>query len=146
MTTRTAPLRFVPDTNVLVSALALQSQGFPWLRRGWQAGKIRPLMSRETREELIRVLSYPKFAMCSKDQEELLKDDLPFCEIVTIPNPPPLIPPCRDKFDRPFLELALAGRADVLVTGDQDILRLESMFSVTILSPTDFKKQLESVD
>ena len=86
MTTRTVPLRFIPDRNVPVSALALQSQGFPWLRRGWQAGNIRPLMSRETREALICVLSYPKFAMCSKDQEDLLKDDLPFCEIVQFPT------------------------------------------------------------
>ena len=35
-----------------------------------------------------------------------------------MPEPPPTVPECRNPFDRPFLELALAGRADALVSGN----------------------------
>ena len=42
---------------------------------------------------------------------------MPYCESVTVSTPPP-VPDCRDPFDRPFLELARAGNADALVTGN----------------------------
>ena len=50
------------------------------------------------------------------------------------------VPACRDPFDRPFLELALWGRADVLVTGDGDLLALARTFPVSILSPHALKR------
>ena len=53
-----------------------------------------------------------------------------------------MVSTCRDPFDRPFLELALAGRADALVTGDADILALAEAFSVPILSPAAFQQRL----
>lgn len=137
-----APFCLVFDTNVLVSALVLRSPQVAWLRSAWQSGAIQPLISRKTREELIRVLSYPKFKLCARDKEELLKDYLPFCKVVAIPNPPPLVPQCRDRFDQPFLELALAGDADALVTGDQDILSLTGELLMPILSPNELRREL----
>ncbi len=44
-------------------------------------------------------------------------------------------PHCRDPFDRAFLELALAGGADALITGDDALLSLAPAFPVPILSP-----------
>lgn len=49
--------------------------------------------------------------------------------------PSPAVPECRDPFDRPFLILAIAGRADILVTGDRDLLALAADFPVLILTP-----------
>ena len=40
---------------------------------------------------------------------------LPYCITVCIPDPAPEVPACRDIFDLPFLQLAVAGRADALV-------------------------------
>jgi len=88
----------------------------------------------------MRVLAYPRFALNIDDQGDLLDEYLPCCEIVKIPVPPPVIPECRDVFDRPFLELALAGRADALVTGDSDILALSDALAVPILSPAAFRR------
>ena len=137
----TAP-RPVLDTNVLVSSLLFRSSTLSWLPDAWRSGRIRPLASRRTTTELIRVLTYPKFALSAGDQQDLLDDYLPFCETVAVPEPPPTVPECRDPFDRPFLELALAGRADVLVTGDADILALAESFSVPILRPAIFRRRL----
>ncbi|MDE0232338.1 MAG: putative toxin-antitoxin system toxin component, PIN family [bacterium] len=142
------PMRLVIDTNVLLSALLFPSGSLTWLRSAWQSGAVLPLAIHETTVELIRVLSYPKFRLTGHEREELLMDYLPWCETVTVPEPPP-VPECRDPHDRPFLELALAGRADALVTGDRDILVLSSDFSVPILTPKSLKDRLmlpESTD
>jgi len=44
----------------------------------------------------------------------------------------------------PFLELAIAGRADFLVTGDQDLLSLASEFSCLIVKADSFLGHIES--
>ena len=137
--------RVVLDTNVLLSALLFQEGSLSWLRIAWQTDKVRPLSSRATMTELIRVLSYPKFSLSSDEQEELLADYLPWCETVMVSGPAD-IPHCRDSFDRAFLELALTTQADALITGDNDLLDLAQVFSVPILTPAAFRKHLLSAD
>ena len=136
------PTRTVLDTSVLVSALVFHASALSWLRDAWRSARILPLASRATAAELIRVLAYPKFALAANEQRDLLDDYLPFCESVAIPSPPPAVPRCRDPFDRPFLELALAGRSDALVTGDADLLALAEDFAVPICSPSAFEQLL----
>ncbi|MYK16378.1 MAG: putative toxin-antitoxin system toxin component, PIN family [Rhodospirillaceae bacterium] len=136
------PPRLVLDTNVLVSALLFHSGRLSWLRGAWNSGRIRPLAGRETTAELIRVLGYPTFGLSDADRQDILEDYLPFCETVTVPDPPPAVPECRDPFDRLFLELALAGNADALVTGDADLQALADVFTVPILTPAGLKRQL----
>lgn len=136
------PPRLVLDTNVLLSALLFRSASMTWLRTAWQSETILPLASRDTASELLRVLSYPKFGLTAPDRDDLLTDYLPWCATVTIPDPPPVTPECRDPFDLPFLVLALAGRADALVTGDRDLLTLADSFAVPILTPAEMKAQL----
>ena len=79
--------RFVLDTNVLLSALLFHAGSLSWLRHAWQSGTIRPLASRDTTAELLRVLSYPKFRLTDDEREDVLGDYLPWCETVTVPNP-----------------------------------------------------------
>ena len=133
--------RLVLDTNVLVSALLFPTGAVSWLRDAWQAQAVVPLASRETTAELIRVLSYPKFQLTDDEREDLLADYLPWCETVSVSGPL-AIPECRDPFDRPFLELALVGHADALVTGDEDLLALAPVFSVLILTPHELKERV----
>lgn len=139
---RLTPVRPVLDTNVLVSSLLFHTGQVSWLRGAWRQGRIRPLASRETTAELIRVLAYPKFALSADDQRELLDDYLPYCESVDVSGNEAAIPQCRDPFDRAFLNLAVAGQAHALVTGDADILALSGAFTVPILSPGSFRSRL----
>lgn len=141
---RITSVRTVLDTNVLVSALLFHTSALAWLRGAWRSGRILPLASRTTTAELIRVLAYPKFALDAHEQRDLLDDYLPACGIVTIPVPPPEVPECRDPFDRQFLELALAGNAEVLVTGDADFLALADRFAVPTQSSREFTQFLDS--
>jgi putative PIN family toxin of toxin-antitoxin system len=88
------------------------------------SGRIVPLASSATAQELVRVLAYPKFKLTTGEQHDLLGDYLHWVQVVQIPVPPPATPPCRDPFDLPFLQLAVAGKAHALVSGDKDLLAL----------------------
>jgi putative PIN family toxin of toxin-antitoxin system len=139
--TKSAP-RVVIDTNLVLSALVFAQGRLSPLRLAWQGAQCQPLISSVTAAELIRVLAYPKFKLTTADQQELLADYLPYCTTVRMPAQPPATPDCRDKFDLPFLQLAVAGKADYLVTGDQDLLVLAGQFTCLIITADQFMKTL----
>ena len=47
------------------------------------------------------------------------------------------VPACRDVMDLPFMQLAVAGSAQVLVSGDQDLLTLSCEFEKTFACPIE---------
>ncbi|WP_419940353.1 PIN domain-containing protein [Candidatus Palauibacter sp.] len=89
------PVRTVLDTNVLLSALLFPTGMVRWLRDVWRSAAILPLASRDTVSELVRVLCYPKFRLTDGEREDLLADYLPFCESISVVDPPQ-VPECRD--------------------------------------------------
>jgi putative PIN family toxin of toxin-antitoxin system len=133
-------MRAVFDTNVVVSALVFSGR-LLWLRRAWASGAVVPIVCRETVTELLGVLAYPKFHLSADDREALLADYLPFAEIVVLPDPPPPLPiACRDHDDAIFLQLAIASRADLLVSGDTDLTTLVQ--TVPVVSPATLRQRL----
>ena len=56
-------------------------------------------------------------------------------ELVTITE---RVAVCRDPTDDKFLELAINGRADMIVTGDLDLLVLDRFRGIPIVTPRDF--------
>ena len=134
--------RVVLDTNVLISALVFRTGNPAALRNAWQAERIRPLASHETASELIRVLAYPKFELTDIAREDLLAEYLPWCESIAVPADI-VTPKVRDPDDRMFLRLALAGQADALVTGDQDLLSITDS-PVPIVTPAGLREMLDS--
>ena len=132
--------RVVFDTNVVVSALLFSAGRLAWLREAWRTGRAIPLVSRDTTQELIRVLGYPKFRLTAEEQRTLLADYLPFAEIVATPKARRL-PDCRDPGDVPFLHLAAVAQADALVTGDEDLLALKRRFRIPVMTAEEFRSQ-----
>lgn len=144
MTNYSSGLRLVLDTNVVISALVFQSGRLAEFRTHWQSGELRPLVSKPTIEELIQALAYPKFQLSASEQESLLADYLPFCEVVSTESESkkaPRIPKCRDPADEKFLMLAVVGQAAMIVSGDKDLLALHGRVGLSILSPQDFLMQ-----
>ena len=137
--------RVVLDTNVVLSALVFAQGRVAAVRNAWHEGLCSPLVSRATAAELVRTLAYPKFRLASAEQRELLADYLPYCTTVRMPARPPKTPACRDPADIPFLQLALAAKAEHLVTGDRDLLALANRFNVTIIKPEAWLKTLAKV-
>lgn len=136
--------RVVLDTSVVLSALVFTHGRAAALREAWRGGRCEPLVSKATAAELVRVLGYPKFRLTADEQDELLADYLPWCRVVTIPARAPKMPACRDPHDLPFLQLAVAGKAAYLVTGDQDLLEIRSKLVCPIVTLDTFLTNLPS--
>jgi putative PIN family toxin of toxin-antitoxin system len=126
----------VLDTNVYVSRF-LRPHSIPGkaVAKAWIEAQ--PLISMATWRELLEVLSRPKFApyIQAESIRPFVLQVFEISERVPISSP---IRACRDPRDDKFLEVAVHGRADVLVTGDKDLLALHPFQGVSILSPADF--------
>jgi putative PIN family toxin of toxin-antitoxin system len=82
-------------------------------------------------------LGYPKFQLSIEDRRELLAEYLPYCEIVPVRVRRPAV--CRDTKDQVFLDLAQSGKADVLVSGDRDLLQLVGKTAFRIETPDGYR-------
>lgn len=128
--------RIVVDTNVFVSAvifpLSIPRQA---VNRVLEQGVL--LFSEPTYEELIRVVRRSKLdGYVSQERRDAFLSQLgSVAEFVPIIR---LVRECRDPKDDKFLEVALNGRADVIITGDADLLRMHPWRGIAILSPTKY--------
>ena len=137
-------MRAVLDTNTALSALLFESGRLTWMRDGWIATRFVPLCSLATTEELIRVLAYPKFGLDEEDVRAIVGSYIRFAEVIHIVSGDlDALPRCRDPKDQMFLELAMCGSADVLVTGDDDLLVLAGSCQFAIDTPAEFKKRFD---
>ena len=124
-----------------MSALLFPGGRVAWLRERWAGGALRPLVTRGTVDELIRVLAYPKFRLTRDEIDAVLAAYVPFTEsvVLRLSGEEATLPVCDDPDDQEFLRLALQGRADVLVTGDDDLLRLRDETPFRILTPAELE-------
>jgi putative PIN family toxin of toxin-antitoxin system len=131
--------RVVIDTNVLVSRLILpQSLPAQAVRRAEQEALL--LISEATMYELANVLARPRFDryVSLDDRKSFLRRLGQIAESVSITQ---LVRECRDPKDDKFLEVALNGRADVIVTGDADLLGMHPWRGIAIMSPADYGRR-----
>lgn len=124
-----------------MSALVFAHGRLSWLLQHWQEGGCTPLISSATATELTRVLGYPKFRLSLEDRRELLAHYVPYCEIVEQVTRCPQI--CRDEKDQPFLDLAQSGGAELLVSGDNDLLALAGQTTFLIETPEAYRLRSE---
>ena len=132
----TSQLRVVLDTNVFVSALlAFNSTPGLAVRSAILKGIL--LASDATILELNEVLQRRKFARLASDKSvELLRIHYrKSVHLVKIVSP---LRVCRDPRDDKFLEVAVDGHADVIVSGDEDLLSLDPFQGIRILTPQAF--------
>ncbi len=131
-------LRAVFDTNVVVSALVFRAGRSSWLRLAWANGAVTPVISDLTVKELLRVLAYPKFALAQNEIDELLADYLPYCEVWTAEVPPSGVQ-VPDAHDAMFLDLAVAAKVNLLVSGDKHLTDLGDDSPVKIVKPDELR-------
>ncbi len=129
------PDRIVIDTNVFVSALVLPlSVPRQSLDKALAATV---LFSEATMSELTEVLYRPKFdEYVSMEGRSLFLDQLAVtAEFVSIIQQ---VRECRDPKDDKFLEVALNGRAHLIITGDADLIALNPWREIAILTPREY--------
>jgi uncharacterized protein len=125
--------RIVVDTNVFVSAIVVSgSVPSRALDKALDIGIL--LFSEVTMIELTEVLLRPKFNRYVGAERRasflgLLASVAEFVPVIQ------LVHECRDQKDDKFLEVALNGRAGLIITGDADLLGMHPWREIDILSP-----------
>ena len=133
----------VLDTNVLISALLFKGH-LSKIVLLWQKGRVTPIISKETFEELRSVLNYPKFSLSQEEINSIIENEiLPYFEIVEATKN--LKGACRDPGDDKFISCALSASASYVVSGDKDLSDLKKHKSVKIINAPDFLKMFDDL-
>jgi uncharacterized protein len=131
-----AVTRLVIDTNVLVSALIFKDSRHLPLREAWQQKRITPLVSIATYRELKHVLGYPMFKLDDHQITEAVALIGPHIEWVTVDKElAATLPKCSDRDDQKFLQVALCGKADALLSYDRALLKMKRNLPFPVLKP-----------
>ena len=128
--------RVVIDTNVLVSSLFFTTST-PGLAVERAVTKAQLIATTDTLRELIEKLHSPKFDRYVRRErrDALLERVASLVEIIDVLQS---IRASRDQKDDRFLEAAVNGRADVIITGDKDLLDLNPFRGIAIVTPADY--------
>jgi hypothetical protein len=128
-------MRVVVDTNVFVSS-ALKAESLPAIALHLVGRYHILLKSAETEQQLFEVLARPYLAsLIATTALERIKQILALAETVIVTQK---IAARRDATDNKFLELAVNGQADLILTGDKDLLALNPFRGIPIVTPASF--------
>ena len=132
-------MRVVIDTNFLASALIRKQGVAGGVLRHLRDGQFTIIYSVPITVELVEVLSRPeiqhKYHIRSDDITALINLIRLRGELV---SPTRRIDACRDPKDNRFLEAAVEGEADMIVSGDTDLLAMREFESIPILRVAEF--------
>ena len=127
-------MRVVFDTNIFISAFVIPGSlaEKAILRIIEEEDSL--LISKDIIDEVLSVLSL-KF---SRDREELSHVAVTLSELAELVKPAKRINLLKDEPDNRILECAMHGKADLLVTGDKEILQLREYKGVKIISLKEY--------
>jgi uncharacterized protein len=127
--------RIVLDTNVTISALFWK--GYPRVIYDLvEDGKAILLWSRNIEAELIRVLSYSKFGLTSSEMFPIVNHLRSHAYFVEERTRIEIIK--DDPTDNIFIECAIDGNADYIISGDHHLVNLQGYKLIKIISAKDF--------
>ncbi|MDJ0616243.1 MAG: putative toxin-antitoxin system toxin component, PIN family [Calothrix sp. MO_192.B10] len=128
--------RVVIDTNVFISAL-LNPEGTPRKVINIAISQFLILQSEATYQELESRISKKKFDKYLEENDRFkfllaVRNESLFIDIVHQTEI------CSDSDDNKFLELAVSGNASYIITGDKDLLILNTYQGIAIITPANF--------
>jgi putative PIN family toxin of toxin-antitoxin system len=125
--TAPAAARVVLDTNVCLDAFIFGDRHAGTLLRALERGAVTGWIDHACRDEWMRVIAYPQFALDDGAQREatarldrcltLLPDEQRITREIKLPL-------CKDGDDQKFMELALAAQVQWLISKDKELLKL----------------------
>lgn len=131
-------MRIVIDSNVLISALLWHGKPHALLDYA-RTGVIDLVLSQGLIGEIENVFHYPKFALIlartTRTPERILSELHTLTAIITAPPLPR--PVCRDPDDDVVLACAIAAHAELIVSGDDDLLVLKSFAGIPIVNAAE---------
>lgn len=127
-------MRIVLDTNVLVNAVLADGPPRKLLAR-CITQEHTLLESPATLQEFVEVIRRPKFRFIEEDVHRILTAVASVAELIEPTTVLAVVSADRD--DDRFLELALDGRAELVVSGDRHLLALKSFRGIPIVKTTE---------
>ena len=127
-------MRVVFDTNIFISALILPGSFAEKAILKVIEGSDELIISHDIIDEVLTVLSN-KF---SRNREALSRTAINLAEIGRIVKPTERIGIFQDEPDNRILECATAGKADAIVTGDKEMLKLGKYGGIKIITLKDY--------
>jgi putative PIN family toxin of toxin-antitoxin system len=132
-------VRIVLDTNVVMSALLWRGTPYRLLDTIRQNTRLQLYSSPALLEELTDVLTRPaatkRLSSLGKTAREVLADYLEAIELVEPAEIAPVV--IHDPDDDHVLACALAANADMIVSGDADLLTLKAHQNIPIRTPAE---------
>jgi len=126
-------IRVVLDTNVLVSALGYDGKPEECLLTAMDEAV--PVTSEDILDEVDRVMRYDNIPIEPSERRTFLRVLRGVSEVV---NPDKSLDIVEDSDDNKFLEAAVDGEADYIISGDDDLLRVGEFHGAEVLSPAEF--------
>ena len=139
--------RVVLDTNIWLDWLVFNDSGMSYLKLAVKENRANIFINSACEAELERVLAYDlaRHSLDAAAQAACLAECRRIAQRIDAAAPDAdlkLLPRCADPDDQKFLELALAARADVLITKDHKLLELARRARpFRILNPRKFSAQ-----
>jgi putative PIN family toxin of toxin-antitoxin system len=133
----------VIDVNVWISALLTPGTARKLINH-LKAARFELAYSNQIFDELLEVASRRRLAQKLSTEDKLDLTDLIKQRGVLVELEQPLPPISRDPKDDIYLSCALVSDSDFLVTGDKDLLVIETYGRAKIISPAEFLVTLES--
>lgn len=132
--------RVVLDTNVFVSAFIHRKKSYPIVEK-WVAGSFQWLLSEEIRDEYIDVIARPQFERTEQEVRQVAAflDQMMRLEMIEEVKPSVRLKAVeKDPDDDIFIECAVSGKADYIVSRDKHLLELERYQDIRIIPPHEF--------
>lgn len=133
-------MRIVLDTNIFISAVLGGTLGI--ILDEWKAGKFKLIITDAIAREYLDVINRPKFKISADEIVATTDYLLQTAEFVTPQEEIQVI--VADLTDNKFLEAAIAGKVDFIVSGDNHLLALKSFREILIITGREFIAWLES--
>jgi putative PIN family toxin of toxin-antitoxin system len=132
------PQRIVLDTNIFIYFLI--SDSFHKLDKRLKNNDVKLLFSEELLSEFLQVVSRQKFKkyFSEKDVTNLINNLYSYADLIEVHSH---VNVCRDKKDNFLLALCADGKADFLITGDEDLLVLKKFKKTSLLKFSDYLKE-----
>jgi putative PIN family toxin of toxin-antitoxin system len=133
-------MRVVLDANIYFSALISDKGNPAAIINSWLSGEFDILISQPILDELLRVTSYKRI---QNKYRKVKETRLEFAELIAkqgtwIEPVKTLSAVTRDKSDNVYLECAVEGEAQYIVSGDEHLLELGEYQGIIVLSPASF--------
>ncbi len=132
--------RVVLDTNIIISSAL--GGALVFVLEKWDEGKFTVIVTTDIVSEYFEVLNRPKFGLKQETIDRITQYIYQFSEFVVPEEQIRFLE--DDPKDDKFIEAAIAGKVDFIVSGDKHLLAIKEFRSIPIVSGREFLEWLEA--